>query len=191
MAKKKLLTGLSVLVFLLAVAVIVLAVTNRGYSGESFALDGEGWSAEVTGDEMTLDLPSNPSTGYSWVVTEKWPPTIADLREKADSIVNGERPDWGLGWHEVQQAIQKYGYMQWEKAQESMNPITREAVRRIGWQSICESENPETIRAQFRQVYEICEKRESADRNLPPELKSMIGNLLSANSRPQLEGETP
>ena len=47
MAKKKLLTGLSVLVFLLAVAVIVLAVTNRGYSGESFALDGEGWSAEV------------------------------------------------------------------------------------------------------------------------------------------------
>ena len=30
MAKKKLLTGLSVLVFLLAVAVIVLAVTNRG-----------------------------------------------------------------------------------------------------------------------------------------------------------------
>jgi predicted secreted protein len=71
MAKKKLLTGLSVLVFLLAVAVIVLAVTNRGYAGESFALDGEGWSAEVTGDEMTLDLPSNPSTGYSWVVTEK------------------------------------------------------------------------------------------------------------------------
>lgn len=71
MAKKKLLTGLSVLVFLLAVAVIVLAVMNRGYVGESFALDGEGWSANVTGDEMTLDLPSNPSTGYSWVVTEK------------------------------------------------------------------------------------------------------------------------
>lgn len=71
MAKKKLLTGLSVLVFLLAIAVIVLAVMNRGYVGESFALDGEGWSAEVTGDEMTLDLPSNPSTGYSWVVTEK------------------------------------------------------------------------------------------------------------------------
>lgn len=71
MAKKKLLTGLSVLVFLLAIAVIVLAVMNRGYVGESFALDGEGWSANVTGDEMTLDLPSNPSTGYSWVVTEK------------------------------------------------------------------------------------------------------------------------
>ena len=71
MAKKKLLTGLSVLVFLLAIAVIVLAVTNRGYVGENFTTDGEGWSAEVTGDEMTLDLPSNPSTGYSWVVTEK------------------------------------------------------------------------------------------------------------------------
>ena len=71
MAKKKLLIGLSVLVVLLAIAVVVLAVTYRGYVGESFVSDGENWSAEVNGGEMTLDLPSNPSTGYSWVVTEK------------------------------------------------------------------------------------------------------------------------
>ena len=67
MAKKKLLIGLSVLVVLLAIAVVVLAVTYRGYVGESFVSDGENWSAEVNGGEMTLDLPSNPSTGFSWV----------------------------------------------------------------------------------------------------------------------------
>lgn len=71
MAKKKLLTGLSVLVILLAVCVIILAVTNRGYKAESFVSDGEGWSASVKGSEMTLELPSNPTTGYSWVVTER------------------------------------------------------------------------------------------------------------------------
>ena len=71
MAKKKLLIGLSVLVVLLAIAVVVLAVTYRGYVGESFVSDGENWSAEVNGGEMTLDLPSNPSTGFSWVVTER------------------------------------------------------------------------------------------------------------------------
>ena len=135
------------------------------------------------------DIPAEVLTAAlkAWVVTEKWPPTIADLREKADAIVNGERPDWGIGWEEVQKAIRFYGYMQPEKAMASMSPVTREAVRRIGWQSICESENPETIRAQFRQVFEICEKHAVADRNLPPELKNIMGDLLSANSRPQLE----
>jgi len=124
----------------------------------------------------------------AWVVTEKWPPTIAELREKADIIVNGERPDWGTGWYEVQDAIRKFGYMQGDKALESMSPITQETVRRIGWQSICESENPETIRAQFRQVYEICRKRSDDDRNLPPELRTMIQNLMGTNTVPQIGG---
>ena len=80
MAKKKLLIGLSVLVVLLAIAVVVLAVTYRGYVGESFVSDGENWSAEVNGGEMTLDLPSNPSTGFSWVVTHPVPHRGAEGR---------------------------------------------------------------------------------------------------------------
>ena len=64
--------------------------------------------------------------------------------------------------------------MQPQKALASMGAVTREAVNRIGWQAICESENPETIRAQFRQVYEVCEGRMNTENNLPPELKESI-----------------
>ena len=109
-----------------------------------------------------------------WAMTEKWPPSIAELREKCGEIINGDRPDWGTGWAEVQKAIRLYGYMQPQKALASMGAVTREAVNRIGWQAICESENPETIRAQFRQVYEVCEGRMNTENNLPPELKESI-----------------
>ncbi len=112
-----------------------------------------------------------------WVVTEKWPPSIAELREKCDEIVGGGRTDWGTGWMEVQNAIRLFGYMRGAEALETMGPVTREAVRRIGWQAICESETPETIRAQFRQVYEICEKRENENRILPPALKKTIDQI--------------
>ena len=112
-----------------------------------------------------------------WAMTEKWPPSIAELREKCGEIVNGDRPDWRTGWAEVQKAIRLYGYMQPQKALESMGAVTREAVNRIGWQAICESENPETIRAQFRQVYETCEGRMNTENNLPPELKESIAMI--------------
>ena len=39
------------------------------------------------------------------------------------------------------------------------------------------SENPDTIRAQFRQVYEICVNREIEDRQLPPALKDTIAQI--------------
>jgi hypothetical protein len=112
-----------------------------------------------------------------WAVTEKWPPTIAELREKCSEIVDGERPDWGTGWQEVQKAIRFYGYMRSQEALASMSPVTREAVRRIGFQAICESENPEAIRAQFRQIYESVEQRSAAESSLPAELKSTIRQI--------------
>ena len=140
------------------------------------------------------DLPAEVLTAAlkKWTVTEKWPPTIAELREKCDEIVNGDRPDWGSAWGEVQRAIRRWGYMQIEEAMNSMSPVTREAVRRIGWQNICESENPEAIRAQFRQIYELCDRHESTERGLPPELKVMIQSLrIGQGPRPELEGEKP
>ena len=78
------------------------------------------------------DIPADVLTAglKKWVMTEKWPPTIAELRGKCDELVAGDRPDWGTGWMEVQHAIRYYGYMRGDEALESMNPITQEAVRR-------------------------------------------------------------
>ena len=36
-----------------------------------------------------------------WVAVNKWPPTIADIRETAANIVLGDTPEWGEGWQQV------------------------------------------------------------------------------------------
>ena len=49
--------------------------------------------------------------------------------------------------------------MRGDEAISTMDELTAETVRRIGWQQICDSENPDTLRAQFRQVYESLSRR--------------------------------
>ena len=99
----------------------------------------------------------------------------------------GKPADWGSAWEEVTRAIRKYGYSEQEKALDSMSPLTQNAVEKLGWRAICLSENPDTIRAQFRQVYEICSKREAEDRQISPQLKAMISNLLDERNSALLE----
>ena len=94
-----------------------------------------------------------------WIETNTQPPTIAALRQEADIVVNGLPPTWADGWEQVQKAIGRYGYMQREAALASMDEVTAETVRRIGWQQICESENPDALRANFRMVHETLSRR--------------------------------
>ena len=112
-----------------------------------------------------------------WVVTEKWPPTIAEIRAQCAEIVNGKAPDWGEAWREVMEAIRRYGYMQPEKAFAAMSPLTRKTVERVGWYDLNMTENVDTVRAQFRQVFEIVARREAEDRQLPDALKETIDRI--------------
>lgn len=131
------------------------------------------------------DIPAELLTAAlrKWVVTEKWPPSIAELRELCSEISEGKLPDWGDAWSEVSCAVRRYGYMRPEEAIESMSPATQAAVRRIGWTQICESENQDTLRAQFRQIFEIVSKREIEDRKLSQELKTEIERLQIDNGQ--------
>ena len=112
-----------------------------------------------------------------WVNTEKWPPTISELRELCAEIVQGKLPDWGEAWREVEKAIGRYGYDRSQEAFADLSPLTRQAVERIGWRSICMSGNTDVIRAQFRQVFEICAKREIENRLLPAALRDTIKQI--------------
>lgn len=106
-----------------------------------------------------------------WLETKNQPPTIADLRAEAAKTVNGETPVWTDGWQQVRNAISKYGYMQRDKALQSMDKLTAETVSLLGWQQICESENVDTIRANFRMTYEVLAKRQEEDKVLSPQTR--------------------
>lgn len=115
-----------------------------------------------------------------WVAVNKWPPTIADIRETAANIVFGDTPDWGEGWQKVLKAIGVYGMYRQQEALESMDEITRRCVERIGWWNICTSENPSADRASFRMMYEATAERQKREMQLPQMTRTQISQLQSA-----------
>ena len=114
-----------------------------------------------------------------WVSTNKWSPSIAEIREMAATIKNGDIPDWGEGWEEVQRAIRKHGMYDVKGAMDSFTPLTRQAVERLGFRNICVSENPVAERANFRQCYEILAKREQTRQQVALPLQDTIRQLQS------------
>lgn len=108
--------------------------------------------------------------------TSKWAPTIADIRSLAAEITTAEPggADWGEGWKKVNKAIGRYGYMQEADALESLDDITRATVKRLGWKSLCRSDNPAADRANFRKVYEQIAHRKLEETKLSPSLIEQI-----------------
>ena len=114
-----------------------------------------------------------------WVASEKWSPSIAEIRKGCAEIVTEETPDWAAGWSEVLKAVGRWGYMQEEQALESMTEITRMTVERLGWKNICMSENEVADRANFRNVYEQIAKKETERRQIPQVLEETIAKIKS------------
>lgn len=122
------------------------------------------------------DLPYDIATLTlnKWVATNKWSPSIADIREQAAGITHGAPRDWGEAWQEVLNAIRKYGSYQEKEALESMDETTRRVVNRLGFRNICASEEIQVDRANFRMIYEQEIQREKQDAQIPPKLKELI-----------------
>lgn len=122
------------------------------------------------------DLPYDIATLTlnKWVATNKWSPSIADIREQAAGITHGTPRDWGEAWQEVLKAIRQYGSYQEKEALESMDETTRRVVNRLGFRNICASEEIQVDRANFRMIYEQEIQREKQDAQIPPKLKELI-----------------
>ena len=112
-----------------------------------------------------------------WVSTNKWSPSIAEIREMTVTVQHGELPDWGEGWEEVQMAIRKHGMYNVKAAMDSFTPLTRQVVERLGFRNICVSENPMAERANFRQCYEILAKREQTRQQIALPLQQVISQI--------------
>lgn len=109
-----------------------------------------------------------------WVSTNKWSPSIADIREVAAVVTNGVLPDWGEGWEQVVKAIRRFGRDRKSEALASFDPITRKTVEYLGWVELCNSENAMADRANFRQCFEVVAKREQQNQQLALPLQESI-----------------
>jgi hypothetical protein len=111
----------------------------------------------------------------------------AVFRGVAAEITNPKIPTAGEAYEEVLKAIRNFGGYRESEAMQSMSPLTQKAVKAVGWKSLCYSEQPDIIRAQFRKAYEALEKREQNEAKVPERLKALTDEV--AATRQLSEGK--
>ena len=116
-----------------------------------------------------------------WVSTNKWSPSIADIREMTSGIVNGDPLTWGESWERAMTAVRRFGSYNQAAAMDSLDPLTRKCVESIGFITLCMSENIMVERAHYQKIFEIYSKREQTE-------KRLAGPLLEAISQVRLNG---
>lgn len=113
----------------------------------------------------------------AWVSTNKWSPTIAEIREMAVDVRRGDAPEWSEGWMQTQMAIRRFGRYRPGEAMASLDPITRETVKRLGFNNLCDTEDIGYYAKRFQQTFEIMAKREQMRFQLPLELQDTIRTI--------------
>lgn len=122
--------------------------------------------------------------------TCKFPPSIAELREKTAGMTQAPVRDWGEAWEDVKKAIRFKGMYREQEALEQLDEITQKCVRRLGFKSLCTSENETADRANFRMIYEQEQRSQMTFRQLPPALQEQKRKMqqLTAETVKRLEG---
>lgn len=154
-------------------------VIRSAYGKPDFLSDKE---SALVWFEMLKDIPYEKAKAAvtRHAMTNKWIPTIADIRESVVEI-QSDKTDWSDGWKEVMTAVGRFGYSDEPGAIESMSPMTREVVKRLGWKQICQSDQNElmALRANFRMVYERKQVSEKEQAQLPAWLGERIEQITS------------
>lgn len=113
-----------------------------------------------------------------WVSTNKWSPSISEIREMAANVQNGDIADWSEAWEKVCMALRKFGRNRAVEGMASLDEITRETVKRIGgFTYLCNSENVVADRSRFEQVYNAIAERKKKDNQLSLPLKQLIHGI--------------
>lgn len=105
---------------------------------------------------------------------DTWLPSIGLIRSFASEAACGLLPTWADEWDHVRKLVRTCGYMRKADAMRAMSPLTQQAVKGVGWDAICDSENISIQAAQFRMAYEAAAKREADMRRISPELRPAI-----------------
>lgn len=131
------------------------------------------WYREI----QDIPFPVAEAALRKWVATNKWSPSIAEIREMTTNIQSGEQLTWGEAWEKALRAVRKYGSYGKREALASLDPLTRKCVENIGFMDLCMSENIMVERAHFQRIYEIYAKRERTSQQIAPALQQAISAL--------------
>lgn len=126
--------------------------------------------------QLLADMDFRKATAIvgAWIATNKYPPTIADIREKAvEKLLPSTTPD--EAWTKFHAAIKKYGYTNPEGAQAELGDMWQ----MVGgdWKYYCtmlEDQLPNE-RARFLKIYQAWQHRAKERLQIPSGLQERLG----------------
>ena len=124
-----------------------------------------------------LDYKATQAAVNKWAETNRWPPTIADIRESVTDVAGSRLPDWGSEWEKAHKLAGNLGFYRKEEALAQLNEAGRRAVNCIGWESMCHDEDQTANRANFRMIYEAEAKKANERAQMSPKLLSIIDGM--------------
>jgi hypothetical protein len=145
------------------------------------AISGAYPTFELTDDRVSiyvklladLDADALTAAAQQHIVTSKFPPTVAELRDGCANLTRPALPAWADAWGEVLEAIRRVGYL----GQPSFShPLIEQAVQGMGgWKLLCAMEISETAtqRAQFRDIYNAYASRCEREAALLPAVRAL------------------
>ena len=155
----------------------ILALLKANYSGTFKNMTKEEAEGKINLWAMMLSDVSKEDlllVVQKIIATNKFFPTIAEIREGLGELRQERIPDAGAAWGEVVSGIRRYGYSREQEAMESFSETTRLAVKRMGWQSLCQSEDHMADRAHFLRIYQAIENRQKERVCLPQGLQDRM-----------------
>lgn len=130
-----------------------------------------------------LEYEACKRTVIELISTNRFPPSIADIREKYSTKTSNKIKTPGEAYESVMDAIKKFGRNEPQKAYETLDEPTVKAVKQLGYVYLCNSENMMADRANFFKLYEVIAKEKQTESQLPEMVQ--IGNSATVS---QIEG---
>lgn len=134
----------------------------------------------VLWEEMLSDLPFGlvKNALIKVLVTAKYWPTVAEIREAALSLQNPRAITAAEAWSQANAALDKYGYYRADEGMRSLPPAIQKTLRACGgWAAVCTTENIDTIRAQFMRMFGDFAKTEREYEILPQSVKQFLAGV--------------
>lgn len=113
-------------------------------------------------------------------------PPVGTLRRLAVEAMQPSRLPPDEAWELTRKAILRFGYYREEAGLVSLPDEVRRAAECLGWQSLCDSTQPEVCRAQFRKAYESLSERKQRMDLLPQSMRKTIAQLSQGFALPAL-----
>lgn len=126
----------------------VLAVLSAGFPHVTVTKE----TARVY-HEVLMDLePADVMEAVTRLLkTAEWFPPAALIRRSTMEVRGVLAQSSHSAWGQVLEAVREHGFLRFPSFGD---PLLTEAVRMIGWRTICYSEKPEVIKSQFGKVYD-------------------------------------